>query len=246
FGAPQSIFALERQMDKVAAAVGLSPEAFRRRNFIKPGDTLAVGQTIKEPVDMGALLDHAFTVSEYHEKAARFARENPARQVKKGIGFATFMHGAGFTGSGEVHLQSVVTVEGTPEGTVRVLAASTEIGQGTNTIFSQIAAEALGIECDDVDIVQPDTSVVPNSGPTVASRTTMVVGKLVETAALGVRQILVGAGMLPEHYTPAQFREAVKEYVATVGPLHASAQYTPPDGIFWDDQSYRGDAYGTY
>ncbi|HXT31949.1 MAG TPA: xanthine dehydrogenase family protein, partial [Vicinamibacterales bacterium] len=86
FGAPQSIFALERQMDKVAAAVGLSPEAFRRRNFIKPGDTLAVGQTIKEPVDMGALLDHAFTVSEYHEKAARFARENPARQVKKGIG----------------------------------------------------------------------------------------------------------------------------------------------------------------
>ena len=91
FGAPQSIFALERQMDNVAAAVGLSPEAFRRRNFIKPGDTLAVGQTIKEPVDMGALLDHAFAVSEYHEKAARFARENPARQVKKGIGFATFM-----------------------------------------------------------------------------------------------------------------------------------------------------------
>src|SRR6185436_2696632 len=196
FGAPQSIFALERQMDNVAAAVGLSPEAFRRRNFIKPGDTLAVGQTIKEPVDMGALLDHAFTVSEYHEKAARFARENPARQVKKGIGFATFMHGAGFTGSGEVHLQSVVTVEGTPEGTVRVLAASTEIGQGTNTIFSQIAAEALGIECDDVDIVQPDTSVVPNSGPTVASRTCMVVGKLVESAALGVKHALIDAGYL--------------------------------------------------
>jgi CO/xanthine dehydrogenase Mo-binding subunit len=74
----------------------------------------------------------------------------------------------------------------------------------------------------------------------------MVVGKLVETAALGVRQILVGAGMLPERYTPAQFREAVKRYVATLGELRASAQYTPPDGISWDDQSYRGDAYGTY
>ena len=96
------------------------------------------------------------------------------------------MHGAGFTGSGEVHLASVVAVEGTPDGTVRVLAASTEIGQGTNTIFSQIAADALGIDCADVDVVQPDTSVVPDSGPTVASRTCMVVGKLVETAALGV------------------------------------------------------------
>ena len=246
FGAPQSIFALERQMDKVAAAVGLSPEAFRRRNFIKPGDTLAVGQTIKEPVDMGALLDHAFTVSEYHEKAARFARENPARQVKKGIGFATFMHGAGFTGSGEVHLQSVVTVEGTPEGTVRVLAASTEIGQGTNTIFSQIAAEALGIECDDVDIVQPDTSVVPNSGPTVASRTCMVVGKLVESAALGVKHALIDAGYLAASYSRGEFLSACKRYVSAFGAVRASSQYQPQGGLKWDDEKYVGDAYGTY
>jgi CO/xanthine dehydrogenase Mo-binding subunit len=246
FGAPQSIFALERQMDNVAAAVGLSPEAFRRRNFIKPGDTLAVGQTIKEPVDMGALLDHAFTVSEYHEKAARFARENPARQVKKGIGFATFMHGAGFTGSGEVHLQSVVTVEGTPEGTVRVLAASTEIGQGTNTIFSQIAAEALGIECDDVDIVQPDTSVVPNSGPTVASRTCMVVGKLVESAALGVKHALIDAGYLAASYSRGEFLSACKRYVSAFGAVRASSQYQPQGGLKWDDEKYVGDAYGTY
>src|SRR6185369_4795613 len=188
----------------------------------------------------------AFTVSEYHEKAARFARENPARQVKKGIGFATFMHGAGFTGSGEVHLQSVVTVEGTPEGTVRVLAASTEIGQGTNTIFSQIAAEALGIECDDVDIVQPDTSVVPNSGPTVASRTCMVVGKLVESAALGVKHALIDAGYLPAVYTRGEFQTACARYVAAFGTLRGTSQYQPPPGLRWDDDAYLGDAYGTY
>ncbi len=90
------------------------------------------------------------------------------------------MHGAGFTGSGEVYLASVVEVEATAEGIVRVLAASTEIGQGTNTIFSQIAADALGIGYDRIEIAQPDTGAVPNSGPTVASRTSMVVGNLVE------------------------------------------------------------------
>src|SRR3954462_6337257 len=205
FGAPQSLFALERHMDKGPAAVAMTPEEFRRANLIKAGDTLAVGQTITEPVDMAALLDHAFTVSQYHDKRERFTRENPGRAVKKGIGFAAFMHGAGFTGSGEVHLRSVVTVEGTPEGTVRVLSASTEIGQGTNTIFSQIAAEALGIDCEDIDIVQPDTSVVPDGGPTVASRTCMVVGKLVESASLGVKHALIDAGYLPAAYSRAEF-----------------------------------------
>src|SRR5262249_19221277 len=159
-------------------------EEFRRRNFIRPGDTLAVGQTINEPVNMSALLDRALVLSNYRAKRERFARENVGRAVKKGIGFATFMHGAGFTGSGEVHLSSTVAVEATREGAIRVLTSSTEIGQGTNTVFSQIAADALGIDPDDVDVVQPDTAVVPDSGPTVASRTCMVVGRLVEVAAL--------------------------------------------------------------
>ena len=246
FGAPQSIFALERHMDKVAAAIGLSPEVFRRRNFIRAGDTLAVGQTISEPVDMPALLDRALTLSGYQEKRARFARENPGRAVKKGIGLASFMHGAGFTGSGEVHLASVVAIEGTPHGTVRVLSASTEIGQGTNTVFSQIAAEALGIDCADVDVVQPDTSVVPDSGPTVASRTCMVVGKLVETAALGVKHTLIDAGYLPALYSRAEFQAACKRYVAAFGALSATSQYRQPPGIKWDDDKYVGDAYGTY
>jgi len=246
FGAPQSIFALERHMDRVAAAVGISPDEFRRRNFIKPGDTLAVGQTISEPVNMAALLDRAMEASDYRRKREQFARENGKRAIKKGMGLAAFMHGAGFTGSGEVHLQSVVTVEGTAEGCVRVLSASTEIGQGTNTIFSQIAAEALGVECGDIEVVQPDTSVVPNSGPTVASRTCMVVGKLVETAALGVRHSLIDAGYLRSVYSRTEFQSACSRYIADFGSLRASSQYSPPPGLRWDDEKYVGDAYGTY
>jgi CO/xanthine dehydrogenase Mo-binding subunit len=246
FGAPQSLFALERHMDKVAAAVGLPPEEFRRRNFITAGETLAVGQTIKEPVNMSGLLDRALALSGYRDKRERFSRENGGRPVKKGIGLATFMHGAGFTGSGEVHLKSIVAVEGTVDGTVRVLAASTEIGQGTNTIFAQIAADALGIAPGDVDVVQPDTSVVPDSGPTVASRTCMVVGKLVETAALAVKHALIDAGYLPVMHSRAEFQTACRRYVAAFGSLRGTSQYEPPPGLVWDDDKYVGDAYGTY
>ena len=161
-------------------------------------------------------------------REARALRAANARgTLKKGIGFAAFMHGAGFTGSGEDHLASVVAVEATPDGPVRVLSASTEIGQGTNTIFSQIAADALGIDGADVDVVQPDTSVVPNSGPTVASRTCMVVGKLVETAALELRACSTRppAG----DYAPRSSRR-VPRYVAAVraaarlGPVPAPAR----------------------
>ena len=80
----------------------------------------------------------------------------------------------------------MVGVEGCADGTVRVLVSSTEFGQGTNTVLCQIAAEALDLPYADVQIAQPDTKQVPNSGPTVASRTAMVVGNLVRSAALGV------------------------------------------------------------
>ena len=250
FGAPQSIFALERHMDKVAHAVGLSPEEFRRRNFIHEGQTTATSQVIRERVDMDQLLTRALQLSEYHSKRKQFARENAARNghfsKKRGIGFATFMHGAGFTGSGEVFLQSVVSAEATAEGKVRLLAASTEIGQGTNTIFSQIAAETLGLDFDSIEIVQPDTGLVPNSGPTVASRTSMVVGKLVESAVMGLKQTLVGSGLLSPEYRESDFKKACAEYVAKFGSLKTSSTYQPPPNVHWDDEKYQGDAYGAY
>src|SRR5436309_13777765 len=106
FGAPQSIFALERHMDKVAKAIGLAPDEFRRRNFIKEGDTTATNQIIHEKVDLEGLMNRAFELSDYRAKLKRFAEENRGSVgIKKGIGFASFMHGAGFTGSGEVFLQ---------------------------------------------------------------------------------------------------------------------------------------------
>jgi CO/xanthine dehydrogenase Mo-binding subunit len=156
------------------------------------------------------------------------------------------MHGAGFTGSGEVYLESVVGAEATPDGQVRILAASTEIGQGTNTIFTQIAAEALGVDSDLIEIAQPDTADVPNSGPTVASRTCMVVGKLVESAVLGLKQTLIGSGLLKDDYNSSEFQAACAEYITSFGPLKTLSKYHPPPNVYWDDEKYQGDAYGAY
>jgi CO/xanthine dehydrogenase Mo-binding subunit len=246
FGAPQSLFALERHMDRVAAAVGLAPEELRRRNFIRTGETSAVGQVMNEPVDMHVLLDRAMSISDYQAKRERFSAINPSLRIRKGIGLATFMHGAGFTGSGEDHLASVVAVEANAEGHVRILTSNTEIGQGTNTIFSQIAADALDVPPEIVEVVTPDTSIVPNSGPTVASRTCMVVGKLVESAARELRTKLADAGVDRPAFTADQFRQACAAAIEGSGPLRATAQYHPPPGLRWDDERYQGDAYGTY
>ncbi|HEV8140051.1 MAG TPA: xanthine dehydrogenase family protein molybdopterin-binding subunit [Pyrinomonadaceae bacterium] len=257
FGAPQSIFALERHLDQVAKTIALLPEEFRRRNFIKTGETTATNQVIREKVDLEGLLNRAFEVADYHAKRERFAAENVAQaaslrsqtdslRYKKGIGFATFMHGAGFTGSGEVYLQSVVGAEATADGRVKILAASTEIGQGTNTIFAQIASETLGIDYDLIEVVQPDTAQVPNSGPTVASRTAMIVGKLVESAVLGLKQTLVGSGLLRDQFTQTEFQKGCGEYIAKFGKLQSTSQYQPPPGVRWDDEKYEGDAYGAF
>lgn len=246
FGAPQSIFATERHMDKMAKVVGLLPEEFRRRNLLSVGDRTATGQIVTDTVDMRQLLTRALNESGYHAKRAKFARTNPTSAVKRGIGLATFFHGSGFTGSGERRLNSLVEIELTPEGRPQILVASTEFGQGTNTILCQVAAQTLNLPYEDVLIAQPDTSRVPNSGPTVASRTAMIVGKLIERAAQSMCIALSTSGHLLQNYSPAQFRTAALAYLREHGTLKASARYEAPNDIFWDDDSYKGEAYPAY
>lgn len=249
FGAPQSIFALERHIDKCAKAVGLDRVEFRRRNLLKRGDTTATGQVIEEAIDLDDLLDTALAKAGWAEKQTAIAAHNadPTQTVKRGLGLATFYHGSGFTGSGEVYLASVVHARGHADGTVEILAGSTEIGQGTKTVFSQIAAQAIDLPYDMIAVAQPDTAAVPDSGPTVASRTTMVVGKLVERAAVGIRDKLVQAGLIAESgYDAAQFAAACKAFIDQHGDLRSEVTYTPPPGIVWDDKTYTGSAYAAY
>jgi CO/xanthine dehydrogenase Mo-binding subunit len=246
FGAPQSLFALERHMDRIAHVVGISPEEIRRRNFLRPGQTTTTGQTINEPIDLSKLLDRALQLSGYHAKRETFAKENQQGSRKKGVGIASFFHGAGFTGSGERFLASIVGVEACEDGSLRIFVSSAEFGQGTNTVLCQIAAEALGLRYEDVSIAQPDTHEVPNSGPTVASRTVMVVGKLVQSASLGIKNTLTASGALSDSYTPEEFRAACRYYTTKHGKFRSLARYEQPEGVSWDDEKYRGEAYAAF
>ncbi len=246
FGAPQSVFALERHLDRVAAAVGLTPDELRRRNFIREGEALSFGQTVREKMDLSKLLGRALELSGYHEKRRQFKAENQRGAVKKGIGLAAFLHGAGFTGSGEEYLASEALLRATRDGKIQVCAGSTEMGQGTNTVFAQIAAEALGIDCGQVEIMQPDTAFVPNSGPTVASRTTMIVGELVESAALAIKKSLMARGFLRDEYSAKEFANACDRYIERFGELQSLVKYQHPKDLHWDDGKYQGDAYGAY
>jgi len=246
FGAPQSLFAIERHMEKIAKAVGLSAEELRRRNFLSTGDTTATGQLLSDPVDMQHLLTRALDEAGYHEKVARFAEENRHSTIKRGVGFATFMHGAGFTGSGERRLNSLVQIDVLPDGRPRILVSSTEFGQGTNTILCQVGAQTLGLLYEDVLIAQPDTSLVPDSGPTVASRTAMIIGKLVERVSTQLLETLRSrAGLLANH-TAEEFKTCAHQYLAEHGTLTSSLRYEPATKIYWDDELFRGDAYPAY
>ena len=225
FGAPQTEFAIEVHMERIAEALGMDPVELRRLNALRPGDTTATGQTLREDASAHLVLDEAVRRTDFIRKREEYQGSNRA------IGLSLFYHGAGFTGSGERTLKSRARLVLTPTG-VQIAVGSTEIGQGTRTMHAQIVTDALGIAYEDVEVAQPDTSRVADSGPTVASRTCMVVGKILEECALEMKQQLGGL-------SPA-------EYFARHGPLTVERMYEPPDWIQWDDDTYRGDAYATY
>lgn len=245
FGAPQTHFANERHMDRVAARLNLDPAELRRRNLLRDGQSTATGQVINDGTDRVAVLDRALTVSDYQAKRAAHAAFNRnAWPKRRGIGLATFHHGAGFTGSGEVTLASRLHVVGLPDGRIEVRSANIEMGQGTLTVFTLLASDRLGLAQDEVVIAEADTARVPNSGPTVASRTSMVVGHMVELACDALRKELG----LDTNARGESVRSAIRRWHERHPgeTLLAEAVYQRPPGMAWDDATYTGDAYGTY
>ncbi len=246
FGAPQTLFAAELHWEKIAGELGIDSLTLRLRNAFRDGSTTATGQVLRESVGARECLERAVKKSGYAAKRKRHDAWNrdPRKPTWRGIGLALVHHGAGFTGSGEVYLASKAGVALTREGRIEVLAASTEIGQGTNTIFAQMAAEALGAPVACVDVAVPDTGHVPNSGPTVASRTCMVVGGLVRRAALLLKEELDKGGHSAA--SPQALKRAARALCGREAARRFIVEYEKPKDIQWDDATYKGDAYGVY
>ncbi|MGH2513646.1 MAG: xanthine dehydrogenase family protein molybdopterin-binding subunit, partial [Candidatus Limnocylindrales bacterium] len=253
FGAPQTEFAAEMQVNRIAEALGVSPLELRRRWLYREGDRTPTGQVLGESVAAAEVLERGAEAAEFerirarteHDRAVRRSSPGSGARSAHGIGLALAWHGAGFTGSGEVHLASVVSVELGPDGRIRVLAGSTEMGQGTKTILPQLAAEALGVSIDEIELAPVDTALVPDSGPTVASRTAMVVGGLVVEACRRLRAE-VERRSIGRDGRAALFADCYRADARTHGATRIDQRFEPYPGVAFDDATYRGDAYPAF
>ncbi|ADK16042.1 MULTISPECIES: xanthine dehydrogenase family protein molybdopterin-binding subunit [Clostridium] len=219
FGAPQSTFAVEMFVEYMANKLKINPVEFRKINYVKKGSKTSTGGTYREDVVVDKLTDKVEEMSDYNRKYKEYMSENKL----KGIGMSVFFHGGGFTGKGERDIiKTKLKVRKNKNDTVEILVSNVEMGQGLGTTLRKIAAETIGIPIDRIIYNKPDTDRVPNSGPTVASRSILIVGKLIEEAC-----------------------QKIKDKWDEKDEFEIAANYKHPEEILWDENKFEGDAYNT-
>lgn len=224
FGAPQTFFAVEMMMDHIAKDLGVDTLEFKEAHLVKQGDATSTSGKYHFPVPLPAMVDEVDKACDLRRKHKEYAKPQTGR-YRRGIGFSMHFHGAGFTGSGERDLiKAVARLHKYKDGTVEVLASNGEIGQGLRTTFPKIVAHELNLPLEKVFYDHPDTSRVPDSGPTVASRSLMTVGELLRRAAIKLR---------------TEWKDGEDQIV--------EEKFVEPDFMipFYLDK-FRGDAYPTY
>jgi CO/xanthine dehydrogenase Mo-binding subunit len=265
FGAPQSQFGIERQMDRIARRVGLDPYQIRRINALRTGDRLPTGQVLDESTSALECLERAAEKSDFQRRwrKAEAARcEAGDGDLLRGLGLSLYLHGAGFTGNGERKMRSPVTARLDATGRVEVLTSMVDMGQGYVSIFPQMAMETTGLGEGDVVLADPDTDQVPDSGPTVASRTTMVVGDCMSRVVSALcdhvlawwkdeagvdGDLSIQAGVLCSSGGASErFRDVAKLYLERKGGLEVTLRHEPPEWQEFDEQTYTGAAYPAY
>ena len=224
FGAPQTFFAVEMLMDHIAKDLGEDSLDFKERHLVKQGDSTSTSGVYHFPVPLPAMIDEVDAACDFRRKHREYALPQTGR-FRRGIGMSMYFHGAGFTGSGERDIiKAVCRLLKRADGTVEILAANGEIGQGLRTSFPKIVANELGLPLDKVFYEHPDTARVPDSGPTVASRSLMIVGELLRRCAVRLKE---------------EWRDGEEQVV--------EEHFREPDFMipFYLDK-FQGDAYPTY
>jgi len=222
FGGPQAFFAIEMNMHALADHMSEDPLDFKIKHMLKKGDHTVTGGVLRQDVKLAEMTDMVLGMSDYRKKYDEFSKTDD--RVLRGIGLSLFYHGCAFTGSGEKDIiKAEVKLKKREDGKVLILIANVEMGQGDQTTLGKIVARTLCIPVDDVIYENPDTDVVPDSGPTVASRTVMIVGFLLDKAAQELK---------------AEWEKAPEVEVHKV--------YEQPGYIRWDQETFEGDAYPVY
>jgi CO/xanthine dehydrogenase Mo-binding subunit len=239
FGEPQVVFACESQMDVLAERLGMDPLMLRLKNALSEGDETVTGHKLSASVGFGDVLDRVAASSEWSRKRTEYAKDSGP--LRRGIGLAACYYGVGLGAMGKHLNPAGASVVVAADGSVTVAVGTTEIGQGMITVLSQITAEALGCPVELVRVVEPDTSRVPDSGPTVASRTTVMSGNAIRDAAAKIRAamepVIADSGV--------DWRQAVALCVQKQVGLAAHGWAVPPATTF-NVETGQGDAYICY
>lgn len=222
FGGPQSIFAIEGHMSHVAKEIGIEPLELKKAYFVKSGEDTATKGKFVYDIKLDEMLEKVEKISNYSNKYKAY--KNQSGNIRKGIGISIFLHGCGFTGSGERDfIKAKVKLVKHEDDNIEILVSNTDMGQGLQTTLRKIVAKVLNINYKDIIYKNPDTFYVPDSGPTVASRSVMVTGKLLERAAIELKKIWISGK-----------KQVVEE------------NYKHPNLIPWDEKKFQGDAYPSF
>ena len=268
FGAPQAIWGMESHIDAIAARLGKTPHDYRRQIHARPGDLTPTGQRLSDENGSTACLELALRRSDFARKLRQASRGQLRKGQEKfyGIGLSFFAHGSAFTGDGEAkfkakgRMELALLEDGKPGVNIRV--SSTEMGQGVHTIFTQIASDALSLDPSRIRYPMADTGLVPNSGPTVASRTTMVVGNVVHRASQDLKQQieafaslrhfkgaaaeLRNSTLLSQGRKSVPFAKVAKEMLDELGEVNGFFEFHLPPETRWDQAAFKGDSYPGY
>ena len=182
FGVPQATILQEILMDRLALELDIDRLEIRRRNALLDGDRTVCGQQI-HGVGIAECLDALAPA--WQEAGPRVAAFNAANStVKRGLGVASCWYGCGNTA---LPNPSTIRLGITADGRLKLHQGATDIGQGSNTVITQICADALGMPLADFELVGPDTALTPDCGKTSASRQTFITGKAAELSGRQLR-----------------------------------------------------------
>ncbi|AFM27954.1 xanthine dehydrogenase family protein molybdopterin-binding subunit [Desulfomonile tiedjei] len=190
FGAPQVHIAHEQIMDELAAELGISPLEIRRKNAFQLGSETATGQVLDQSVGLKETLEACAKAFEWDRRSTETGYIDKERSKRRGVGIGMGWYRTSIGTGGDACGANVYVHE---DGSVLLYTGITEMGQGAFTVLPQICAEELGVLPEDVRLVQPDTDLVPESGPTVGSRSTTLMGNAIIQAARQVKQSLLEA-----------------------------------------------------
>ncbi|MFC2083221.1 xanthine dehydrogenase family protein molybdopterin-binding subunit [Candidatus Bipolaricaulota bacterium] len=249
FGSPQVIFPHEAQMDRLAEKLGMGRAEIRRRNVLKPGDQSSTEQLLENSVGIAESLDRATEMIGWARRLESIDEFNAQHDdVSRGLGISCVLYGVGLGGKAPFLDKAGATMKLEPDGSVAVAVGTVEMGQGLTTTLLQIVAEELGISIDKIQLAPVDTSRVPDSGPTVASRGTMMSGLAVLDAARKLRErikdVAAAQGIAESGIRERWDEIASAFWLNNLDPAVEGWAKTEP--VSWDPETGLGDVYPVY